>query len=1511
MSGHASDRERRRYLPDILDMERLFAGPRLLGFSGIKQPSGNIKDQPNSERIKALREQAGFPFGSKILIAGEAGSGKTTLALAMVRNLIVQWSERFNPKDPTSTNVAPQSQFDKRIAWHFQPDWSAEQPQTDRAWQAEDHELCYVSTEVNHDRLKQLFAQYGWFEEEDPLFGTNRVDLGRRVVIPTIREIKVRRPLQGSVEIVNLVLNQVKDAYVGQRHDGAVFVVVDSLTAVLKDSRDPGERRRDALEFLDRLVEAIRPKRIALAFLIAERPPNPDPVTYADEVAADFVFRLGLTRTSPGRWLRTLAVTKSAGVNMAIGEHTWAVLTSNGLDDVIAQSAVKSWVKQSASREGLKTSSGRDTCEWATVGVFPKPQLAPIGKLNGPDENNAETPEDRPKEPEENNVKGLEDCSNDAGELKAAEASLAVPTLGNMGERRVKTGTVGLDELLEGDVDYWIGGVARKTVKALDPGSTTLFVGTTGTGKSTICLQFLAAEKDKSQTLYVNFETSVEDTRRGYQHVESFNRLFGEWNALYRRRANLDLNLLLTEIRFVMLHRNVRRVALDGLSDLLATTDQANYARLVEAVLGTIRETNSDAITFVTLEFDPRQLETELPAVKGLSATADNVVVLRQVLINDQFRKTAYVLKARGMNSDAQVREVRITADPRGPLRIGSGLESYSNLLSDRPTPVRIDLQLFAENAAERKVNSWLKRRLKRLFGYDVRTFGFSRPAMTRTINDAISPTGRIPHSDVKVVSLDEWWVREYGVPTQQPVRPEDLPEHPLLPVGALFDSPQFDAVARKRPWNLAENEALGSPDGMSTAEDVRGVPRYRSSPAQFWVFEIEKASALLPRSNPPRSDLLAVPNYTDFAMFCVNPGVLAMLTGSSGALAHAVSAVKESPSSTLRVAEHNANADSKGATPEGSTLNQQWNQLLDLIPRTWVRREKLSPFGFAAPKVDSPSVVVDWMKAAANQGMLGFAFDMETTETSVCIFLELCWGFGATEDFLLSGPLACADVSQQNWNKVPAFTATCDALRFLQYMVYHGLMRSWPKLVDAERALFSRQWYSTIGELAEQLDRTKRAQHPDPPGRVAAARVGQGSVDRSNLAASAGQRWASSILPDGPIFGLPLPLPFFPVGPDGENHVSLLAAVLDARTRFRQLIRRVLAAVLYRSGDNAEDPSIDGRIGAIYKRYVEAEWSPPSNPDDLRKFAEQLELDGEELKRAAIAYAPLGRGWIPGAEPSKAFNDGKRAGCSYKLRDPHLILPAARTLNLRDVLELLDWHRLRIRLLLGELNKQPLSQAIRETAVSRKPAAKKIATKPSANDISARSGGSAPAIALTGYSCSGSWMLGVGRRTHSPLLSWKFVEEMTSLDAAVKRSLTGAGIPVRKDFFDAYGDRPVLNAPHLTWNDLLRFGGARARRRDRALCPGIQATTIFDLIHRRIIQCLTVAHDARKTKGADKASLDLTAVNAATDIFAEVTRLMRLMGQGAGENCPPTCGACPRRGQCAQFINPEQLAAT
>jgi KaiC/GvpD/RAD55 family RecA-like ATPase len=1283
----------RRYFPPVFDFAQLFTAVRDWRAADARWRDTGSNSRTERELAvknvwrarREVRQFSGFPSQARILITGEAGVGKTTFALALIRAMMVDWEPEWVTIDSRGVPWSPVKQLQKQTT----------------------HYLYYLSTEVNRKRLQYVFGQYGWFKD-----GTegDSVFTPKRVFIPQIPVGSLRLPMQGAHELVDLVVAQFK-AHIADAPQSPTFIVVDSLTAILKDSRDAGERRREALEFMYRIEDAMGERRRAPMFLISERSLKHDPVAHAEEIATDFVFHLGHRQTSSSRSLRTLTITKSAGVDMSTGEHTWAVVAQeSGLDRVIAErNVVRKWVGE----QGGNTTIG--TGRWTTVCVFPRPQLPPIGKRN------EELPE------------------------KKDPTTGAITNVSSKKPKKAFTGIPGLDELLHSKVfsTYWIQSAIDPNWRvepsmSLLEGTTTLLMGTAGTGKTTACLQFLNAS-DPIQSLYVNFEQPVSLIRKFFPDA-----LLTNLHSIYRRRGNLDINVLLAEVRHVITKKQIGRIAIDGLSDLLATTDQDDYARLVEQLLGTIHDAGRDLVTtFITFELEAKQVIAGRLAIEGLSAAADNVVVFRQIAINDEFRKTAHVLKARGMSPDRQVRELVMTSDSKYPLRIVNGLESYSGLLSGKPKPVKVVLQLFAENKAELQFNLRLKRRLQKVFKYPIEMFGFSRSAMNRTLEDFTSPTSRVPPTDIKVLSLDEWWIREFGTLKKEEVR--------LLPLDPFF-------MPREKV----------SPSGD---------PPYMPSLQQFWFFEIEKASIVLPDEKEKPKDkqtyqahLLGIPNYTDFGLFCFNPEVARKCSLYYQSLA-AKGPAKDAKDNAWR------------AEVMDDLALSEWPHTLGLIPRTWVSRGHKPGdfFGFVGPCTTEPAsgrplYLVDILKIASDAGHVGFCFDSETVETAVCTFIEFCWNFGAREDFLKTG--------------FPDKDRVEEAVRFLQYLVYHGLTEIKPKLKDTGRALFSRQWYSTLSEVI------------------------------------AGQMGLFH-----PVSGL-VALPFFPLGAVENRDAALKAAYLDECDRLVRLARRIRAAIIYR----AERP---------YPREVHEHIQEARLLDlQIRKLTrshnigrpdlDSLHSKGEAIHDLAMNSPQLSRGARADRDHATQRLEGEN---KEELRKN---LPVARSINIRDILELLRWHKFRIRLMYAELNGGTIPEAILDDQID--------------GNRNWTGAPSASLSALTGYCCSGSWMVGTGMQTHSPHLSWKLIEEMTSLEQSVRRAKSGAGIPVRKDFYDGYGKYPVKNIPHLNWNELLRFGTSRCRGRHRIVTDQTRLKDKFQTLYIGLMDCLTVAGAARGPRDVDTA---------------------------------------------------------
>jgi len=355
----------------------------------------------------------------------------------------------------------------------------------------------------------------------------------------------------------------------------------------------------------------------------------------------------------------------------------------------------------------------------------------------------------------------------------------------------------------------------------------------------------------------------------------------------------------------------------------------------------------------------------------------------------------------------------------------------------------------------------------------------------------------------------------------------------------------------------------------------------------------------------------------------------------------------------------------------------------------------------------------------------------------------------------------------------------------------------------------------------------------------------------------------------------------------EDQAPASLLYATHDLATRFFRLLKRVKAALTCAGRSDTGDGSRAQRAQALQDALTKAlktagerleefsKWlADPPQPvtkGELDAVVRQLAGAAEELRGSLcgdLALEPLLRQGA-GSAPSSAEG----------------YFPGAKHMDLRDALELLQWHELRTKILKAELDDSGTGTLV--TALGG-PAPKKS---------------SASVRALTGYCCEGSWFVGVERTTQSPGLAIKFIAEMTSTGKAEERGERGAGIPSRKDFFEFHGQEAVPGFPYMRWNELLRFSGARARRRDRTTCPDIQVSKAFEVIHPGMMHCLRVAEEQRLRYQKDTTRPD--ALKKMRDVAQDVVaHLFRQVGEAMRDAKPSLpgqllCFACPARESC------------
>lgn len=1377
------------HLPDIVGFEELF--------STDEHEQSYSKQSNPQEQTKELR---GLPGGSCILITGLPGAGKTILALSLVRSLM------------------------KKQGY-------------------ENSKLCYISTEIDRKKLEKDFTTFGWFRKahsdgnadfEDQIFSE------KRVLIPHMPELGPFHEARDSSSLVDLVLKQTrleveKDQILKSKTGNPIFVIIDSLTAILKDSKDTGERRAQAARCITNLSETMFRDHLGLLFVLSEQSTETEmdmKEVPPEEYLADIVFRLGTKDTGGGCRLRTLEITKSRAVKMLIGEHSYAIVTEKGLGDVIAQTITSHQV-----REKAKENFQNGKSNWATVIVAPRTRLPSIGPENQVNQENVKSQQSQ--------------------------------------DTMLCSGTPGLDAMLLGKfpgTQRHVNHFTASKTGGLQPGSTTLILGGSGAGKTMLALQFLLEHgfqkgEDATinniyplmkETLYVNFENPPAKVIDKFPGSDDAKKALKNCEFLYRHGRNMDVNLLLLEMANVI-RTGIKRVVVDGLSDLIqATARNQDYAHLIEALLHTIGYAgNGETTTMLTYEM-PSNLETFLPPTQVLSIAADNIIVLRHQQISNELQKTIFVLKARGQRSDRQVREIAIFKDHDKPLEVRSGrLELYSNLLVGEPKFIRASLHFFAENPAERKFNNNLVDVLHKRFGHelDLNVLDFSRPEMTGTLIEMLSPERRITSSNLNIISIDEWWIREYE---EERTRRQELLDY-------LLELDEFCVTSQDVTYHQS--------DINSRHDSCRD---YRSD---FLAFEVEKASRVQIRekSEPnlnspagqndpfePKLETLAVPNYQDYGLFCVNRPIWRQLFPHW----------------------HTDSQMSDG--------RDEWNWFLQELPRVWAELDDNK--NIVVPKEmsdDKPITVLDVItrakkkhdnnqKSSGKSPFVGFAFDMESPHTLTCVFLELCWSFGADEDFLVKDAIKYkkSEVVATDRNKglppqivknrsIPKSHPAVLAIRLLQHFVKHKLMPTRTTLEDCKHALFSRQWYSTLCEIAtEELKKRKKDQKKKNK------LLGKNELDHSN---------DDSTLPS--VF----PIVFFPLGskvpytPSNKRfaafrYVTLQRAMKDIYKRFDRIAKRVLVTLKCRI------PNVDNKIIAPFDKVItdaEAAWNNyvsgrqknRKNIDkslhkplikELGSLANQL----HDLVHSQHVFQP----YRPIAEnlPTTGIDKSLWA-----------YLPASRSLDIRDVDELLRGHRFRLNLIQAEIDGKRLTDVLNDQKIEGD-------TKPTYK------GNNESVSTLTGYAASGSWLIGVTKPVQSPGVAWNMIEEITSHSNACERSKLGAGIPSRKDFFEFHGNESVTHAKHLTWSELLKYAGSRARRRDRTICSACSVSRLTAIVDRQIRFCLSEAE--RNKDDDDLCNIAIDAFEEIMqDLIEQISRKWRKPTKSCGNSiiCPHTEPCC------------------
>jgi circadian clock protein KaiC len=220
----------------------------------------------------------------------------------------------------------------------------------------------------------------------------------------------------------------------------------------------------------------------------------------------------------------------------------------------------------------------------------------------------------------------------------------------NTRRERMSTGIAGLDAMLH-------GGIWR--------GSTTLVVGPTGSGKTTLGLQFaLTGVATGEPALYVNFQENPTQLARVIDPLDKdgATRTKRGLHLLYASSVELQIDRIIVEIFRMIDAHGVKRVVIDAVGDLAMAA--ADPQRIHNFLYALVQRLTVLGVTVLFLMEDTAHGPLEAPPGPAefgrLSYMCDNLILL-EIHRGERLRRRLSVYKTRASGHDDEVHSMTIT----------------------------------------------------------------------------------------------------------------------------------------------------------------------------------------------------------------------------------------------------------------------------------------------------------------------------------------------------------------------------------------------------------------------------------------------------------------------------------------------------------------------------------------------------------------------------------------------------------------------------------------------------------------------------------------------------------------------------------------------------------------------------------------------------------------------------------------------------------------------------------
>lgn len=256
------------------------------------------------------------------------------------------------------------------------------------------------------------------------------------------------------------------------------------------------------------------------------------------------------------------------------------------------------------------------------------------------------------------------------------EAQHATPSrLGEAPIHRISTGVSRLDDMLDG---------------GLTSASTTMVLGPSGIGKTTLGLHFLSGSSVDEPGLMVGFyETPARISQKAARIDPQFAANFdnGAIELLWQTPTSDLLDAYGQRLLEAVHRRGVKRLFIDGLTALQTSSiDPPRVANFFAALANELRAL--DVATVYTLEVpDTIGLNVKVPADYA-SSLAENMIYLRYLAQRSRRHRIVSIVKARDSDFDSSLREFKLT---------GTGME-----ISDSPDSAEAILADMIDSKSDR-----------------------------------------------------------------------------------------------------------------------------------------------------------------------------------------------------------------------------------------------------------------------------------------------------------------------------------------------------------------------------------------------------------------------------------------------------------------------------------------------------------------------------------------------------------------------------------------------------------------------------------------------------------------------------------------------------------------------------------------------------------------------------------------------------------------------------------------